>query len=83
MVAGLVYAAVLLGSLGGGDTAWGWVLIAKLGFVAGLLWLALQNRQRFVPGLKSADRTAVASQLHHSITMECVALAASCWRAVC
>ena len=75
VVAGLVYAAVLLGSVMAlVTTVWGWVLIAKLGIVGGLLWLALQNRQRFVPGLTSGDRAAMAGRLHYSITMECFAI---------
>ena len=73
-VVGLIFAWLMTGSLSALlSTAYGWTLLAKLGVVAGLMFLAALNKWRFVPALASGDSTA-ASHLRRSIQIETVAV---------
>lgn len=70
VIAGLCYAALLLGSFTAlFDTAYGQVLLVKIGLVSGMLVLAAVNRFRLVPALHE-DVTMAAPRLRRSIEME-------------
>ena len=70
VTAGLCYAALLLGSVTAlFDTAYGQVLLVKIGLVSGMLVLAAVNRFRLVPALHE-DVTMAAPRLRRSIEME-------------
>ena len=72
IVAGVTYAAILTGSVMALlTTTYGLVLLAKIGFVAGLLGLAARNRFRIVPALQAGDLSAVR-QLRNSIDREII-----------
>jgi len=70
VVAGICFAALLLGSVGALFTSgYGQLLLAKMALVSGMLLLAAINRFRLVPALR--DKAAVAAQgLRRSIEME-------------
>jgi len=70
VVAGLVYAAILMGSVMALLTsAYGQVLLTKILLVVGLLGLAARNRFRIVPALRAGDLSA-ALRLRLSIDLE-------------
>ena len=70
VVAGLCYAALLLGSVTAlFNTAYGLVLLAKIGLVGSMLVLAAVNRFRLVPALHE-DAATAAPRLRRSIEME-------------
>ena len=70
VVAGLCYAALLLGSLTAlVTTPYGQVLLAKIALVGGILGLAAVNRFRLVPALRTGAAQA-ASRLRRSIEIE-------------
>ena len=70
VVAGLCYAALLLGSVNAlVSTAYGQVLLAKMALVSGMLGLAAVNRFRLVPALNEGTAQA-ASRLRRSIEIE-------------
>ncbi len=70
VVAGIIYAAILTGSVMAVLTsAYGLTLLAKILLVAGLLGLAARNRFRIVPALQAGDLTA-ALRLRRSIDRE-------------
>ena len=70
IVAGLVYAAILTGSITALLTsAYGLALLVKVLLVAGLLGLAARNRFRVVPALRAGDLSA-ALRLRHAIDRE-------------
>lgn len=72
IVSGVTYAAILTGSvIALLTTTYGLVLLAKIGFVAGLLGLAARNRFRIVPALQAGDLSAVR-QLRNSIDREII-----------
>ena len=72
ILAGVAYAAILTGSVVALLTsAYGLVLLAKIGLVAGLLGLAARNRIRIVPALQAGDLSAVR-QLRTSIDREII-----------
>lgn len=59
IAAGATFAAVLLGSPAGlVDSAYGWILMAKLALVTVLLMLAALNKLRLVPALARGDERA-------------------------
>lgn len=67
---GLTFAWLMIGSLGGlFGTAYGWVLIAKLTAVTGLLGLAARNKLRLVPEL-AAQTSAAPGRLRRAIRLE-------------
>ena len=62
VAAGLIYAALLLGSMTALlTTGYGLVLVVKILLVGALLWLASRNRLRIVPALVDGDASAVAA----------------------
>lgn len=70
VISGGGFAACLTGSLAAVfTTAYGLVLLAKIGAVTGLLGLAALNRYRLVPALRDGDRSA-AARLKASINLE-------------
>lgn len=70
VISGGGFAAYLTGSLAAVfTTAYGLVLLAKIGVVTGLLGLAALNRYRLVPALRDGDRSA-AARLKASINLE-------------
>ena len=70
VVAGLCYAALLLGSVSAlFATAYGQVLLTKMVLVSGMLGLAAVNRFRLVPALRTGAAQA-ASRLRRSIEIE-------------
>ena len=70
IIAGVAYAAILTGSVVALLTsAYGLVLLAKIGLVAGLLGLAARNRFRVVPALLAGDLSAIG-RLRHTIDRE-------------
>ena len=70
VISGGGFAACLTGSLAAVfTTAYGLVLLAKIGVVTGLLGLAALNRYRLVPALRDGDRSA-AARLKASINLE-------------
>jgi putative copper resistance protein D len=72
IVAGTIYASLLLGSLAAlFTTGYGQVLLIKLALVAGLLGLAALNKFRLVPRLMAGDEDA-RGQLTRSINWEIV-----------
>ena len=74
-LAGLVFAWLMIGSLGGlFATAYGWTLIAKLVVVTGLLGLGANNKLRLVPALASGE-PAASVRLRRSIRVEAIAVA--------
>jgi len=74
VVVGLIFAWLMTGSFSNLlSTAYGWTLLAKLGFVSGLMALAALNKWRYVPALASGSPYAV-SHLRRSIQIEAVAV---------
>lgn len=74
VVAGLIFAWLMTGSLAGLlTTAYGWTLIAKLTAVSGLMMLAAVNKWRLVPAL-AASAPEAAGHLRRSIHFEAVAV---------
>lgn len=74
IVAGLAYAAILLGSASAVlTTSYGNLLLAKIGFVGGLLMLAAHNRWRLVPEIAEGKPDA-AGRLARSIGWEILAV---------
>jgi len=70
VVAGLCYAALLLGSFDAlFSTAYGQVLLVKMGLVSGVLGLAAVNKFRLVPALRVGTARATA-RLRRSIEIE-------------
>jgi len=70
VVAGLCYAALLLGSPAALVTSsYGLLLLAKIGLVGGLLLLAAWNRLRLVPALQRGEHDA-SRHLRRVIEME-------------
>jgi len=70
IVAGMTYAALLLGSVVAlVTTGYGLVLLVKILLVAGLLGLAARNRFRIVPALQAGDLSA-AMRLRRTIDLE-------------
>ena len=70
IVAGMTYAALLLGSVVAlVTTGYGLVLLVKILLVAGLLGLAARNRFRIVPALQAGDLLA-AMRLRRTIDLE-------------
>jgi len=62
VAAGLIYAALLLGSMTTLlTTGYGLALVVKILLVGGLIWLASRNRLRIVPALVSGDMSAAAA----------------------
>ncbi|HCD22142.1 MAG TPA: hypothetical protein DEQ79_11180 [Alphaproteobacteria bacterium] len=75
VISGGGFAAYLTGSLTAlFTTAYGLVLLAKIGLVAGLLGLAALNRFRLVPDLRGGDISA-AARLQTSINLEIAVVA--------
>ena len=74
-VAGVVLAAVLMGSWSRLLTPYGWMLLLKTTGFALLMALATLNRWRLVPGLVSRE-TTVSTALNRSITAEWIIIAA-------
>ena len=75
-IAGLVFAYVMVGSVSGLlSTAYGLLLLLKIGIVTGLLALAALNKLRLVPRL-AAGRDGAARQLDRSIRVETLAFLA-------
>lgn len=69
---GLIYAALLLGSMTALlTTGYGLALIVKILLVGGLIWLASRNRLRIVPALLKGDASAVAA-LRHIVELEMI-----------
>jgi len=76
LLAGILLAALLLGGIAPlVTTAYGWVLLAKLALVVGLLGLAALNKWRLVPRLAAGDAGA-ALRLRRSIAAEIALVAA-------
>ena len=76
LVAGVTLAWLLSGSVSALiGSAYGWLLLAKVGMVAGLLGLAALNKWRLVPALSVAVPDA-SQTLRRSIAVEAVAIAA-------
>ena len=72
VAAGLIYAALLLGSMTALlTTGYGLALIVKILLVGGLIWLASRNRLRIVPALLKGDASAVAA-LRHIVELEMI-----------
>ena len=72
IAAGLIYAALLLGSMTALlTTGYGLALIVKILLVGGLIWLASRNRLRIVPALLKGDASAVAA-LRHIVELEMI-----------
>lgn len=72
ILVGVTFAWLMIGSIAGLITsAYGWILLAKLSLVAGLMGLAAFNRWRFVPALMSG-RPGAATSLRSSIKTEAV-----------
>ena len=70
VAAGIALAWMLSGSPGALlGTAYGWILLAKVALVGGLLGLAALNRLRLVPALAAGERSA-ARALRRSIARE-------------
>ena len=70
VVAGLCYAALLLGSFDAlFSTAYGQVLLVKMALVSGVLGLAAVNKFRLVPALRIGTARA-APRLRRSIEIE-------------
>ena len=62
VAAGLIYAALLLGSMTALlTTGYGLALVVKILLVGALIWLASRNRLRIVPALVDGDASAVAA----------------------
>ena len=72
VAAGLIYAALLLGSVTALlTTGYGLALLLKILLVGALLWLASRNRLRIVPALVDGDASAVAA-LRRIIDLEII-----------
>ncbi len=70
ILVGLIFAWVMTGSFKGlFSTAYGWTLLLKVTFVAGLFSLACLNKLRLVPALVAGEAHTVA-QLRRSIRLE-------------
>lgn len=70
VLVGLTFAWLMIGSITGLlSTAYGWTLLIKVTFFAGLLWLAALNKLRLVPGLAKGT-TDAAFKLRRSIKIE-------------
>lgn len=70
IAAGVALSWLLSGSLSAlVGTAYGWVLLAKVALVTGLLGLAAWNKWRLVPALRAGDTMATAA-LRRSISVE-------------
>ncbi len=75
ILAGAWFAWLMSGGLSAlFGTAYGWVLLGKLGVVAGLMGMAAHNKWRLVPAL-AADRPGAVAALRRSIRLEMIAVA--------
>ena len=76
VAAGLIYAALLLGSVAALlTTGYGLALLLKILLVGALLWLASRNRLRIVPALVDGDASAAAA-LRRIIDLEVITVLA-------
>ena len=76
LAAGLIYAALLLGSVTALlTTGYGLALLLKILLVGALLWLASRNRLRIVPALVDGDASAAAA-LRRIIDLEVITVLA-------
>ena len=76
VAAGLIYAALLLGSVTALlTTGYGLALLLKILLVGALLWLASRNRLRIVPALVDGDASAAAA-LRRIIDLEVITVLA-------
>ena len=72
LIVGLIYAALLLGSMTALlTTGYGLMLVVKILLVGGLIWLASRNRLRIVPALVDGDAAAAAA-LRRIIDLEVI-----------
>ena len=72
LIVGLIYAALLLGSMTVLlTTGYGLMLVVKILLVGGLIWLASRNRLRIVPALVDGDAAAAAA-LRRIIDLEVI-----------